>query len=80
MWGYVAVAQAVARAVCSKARKTSGQVDVYCCVLLFVPFGPWLSDKGCKTLKPVAEPGSAQNYFIYLFQGLLSFLHLLLGV
>ena len=25
-----------------------GQVDVYYCVLLFVPFGPWLSDKGCK--------------------------------
>ena len=29
-----------------------GQVDVSCCVLLFVPFGPWLSDKGCKKLKP----------------------------
>ena len=28
-----------------------GQVDVYYCVLLFVPFGPWLSDKGCKKQK-----------------------------
>ena len=27
-----------------------GQVEVYCCVLLFVPFGPWRSDKGCKNL------------------------------
>ena len=40
-----------------------GQVDVYCCVLLSVPFGPWLSDKGCKNLKPkpVAGGGSSRQ-------------------
>ena len=38
-----------------------GQVDAYCCVLLFVPFGPWLSDKGCKTLKPKTARTSAQR-------------------
>ena len=29
-----------------------GQLDVYCCVLMFVPCGPWLSDKDCENLKP----------------------------
>ena len=36
-----------------------GQVDVNCCVLLFVPYGPWLPDEGCKNLlviKPTARP------------------------
>ena len=33
-----------------------GLVDVYCCVLTCVPFGPWLSDKGCKRLKPYMAP------------------------
>ena len=46
-----------------------GQVDVYCCVLLFVLFGPWLSDKGCENLKPNGGGGCSSGVHICLTDG-----------
>ena len=43
-----------------------GQVDAYCCVLLFVPFGPWLYNKGCTNLKTYSHQRTRILQFSYM--------------